>query len=168
MKMHKKLFGLLATAAVGLTLTSCGGGGGGGGSSDTPTDTEDTPVVEVYGAPESLVGKTLTLSYHSYELDAILKYEFSFASEDSFTGKVYFNGDYVGCIEKAKYRYERAGDATAYLQDVVIEDVRNILNNIAVDNIVEGNMGTITLRFDVQTSRLSSVDGFDACSLYNY
>ena len=60
MKMHKKLFGLLATAAVGLTLTSCGGGGGGGGSS-TPTDTEDTPVVEG-GAPASMRGVTLKIN----------------------------------------------------------------------------------------------------------
>ena len=60
--MHKKLFGLLATAAVGLTLTSCGGGGGGGGgSSDTPTDTEDTPVVEE-GAPASIEGKTIQVN----------------------------------------------------------------------------------------------------------
>ena len=70
--MHKKLFGLLATAAVGLTLTSCGGGGGGGGSSDTPTDTEDTPVVEV-GAPASLAKRKLVCLYASGNQDV---YEF--------------------------------------------------------------------------------------------
>ena len=90
MKMHKKLFGLLATAAVGLTLTSCGGGGG-GGSSDTPTDTEDTPVVEV-GAPRSLVGKTLKLVMNVANSESKNTYQVTFNSESTFTGTGMLSG----------------------------------------------------------------------------
>lgn len=73
MKMHKKLFALLATAAVGLTLTSCGGGGGGGGS--TSNEMQDDQVQVTYDAPESLVGSNMSLY-----LNGKLAYELSFGN----------------------------------------------------------------------------------------
>lgn len=106
MKMHKKLFGLLATAAVGLTLTSCGGGGGGGGSSDTPTDTEDTPVVEV-GAPASLVGRKLVCLYVSGNQDV---YEFvdGLAVVNTYTKKGLLEDETA--VYTGTYKYSAVGN----------------------------------------------------------
>ncbi len=66
MKMHKKLFGLLATAVVGLTLTSCGGGGGGGGGNggeDVSDEISDLITDSVSSlAPASLSGIRLQVN----------------------------------------------------------------------------------------------------------
>lgn len=163
MKMHKKLFALLATAAVGLTLTSCGGGGGGGGA-EAPSTGDDT--VTLYGAPENVIGKTISYTIYDATLDSSLKYEFRFNSASSFTGTIYMDNQAVGIINDAEYEYERAGDAVAYLRGVVINDVSNAVALIDVDDILEGNYGTYTLNFDVQTGRLISIDGSDSCSMY--
>lgn len=72
----------------------------------------------------------------------------------------------VGIINDAEYAYERAGDAVAYLRGVVINDVSNAVPLFDVDDILEGNYGTYTLNFDVQTGRLISIDGSDSCSMY--
>lgn len=66
MKMHKKLFGLLATAAVGLTLTSCGGGGGGGGGSAPAPEETVNEQEKANALPKSLVGKQVTLVRDSW------------------------------------------------------------------------------------------------------
>lgn len=74
-----KHIGLLATAAIGLTLSSCGGGGGGDGSgenSDTPppSETEITTPNTPTLASEAMKGGVVTLklagrSVFSYILD---------------------------------------------------------------------------------------------------
>lgn len=106
---YMKLVGLLATAAVGLTLASCGGGGGGGGSkapanggannnnnNNTPPT---TPSTKEY-APTSLVGKKFKDGSIHYIL-------FTGASTMTYyDGAFYFAGT---------YRYTKTGADTGTL-----------------------------------------------------
>ena len=139
--MHKKLFGLLATAAVGLTLTSCGGGGGGGGSSDTPTDTEDTPVVEV-GAPASLVGRTLTLMMQQEDM-SYNTYNLVFSGSTTVTGTAKYRDGVDGDIVNGTYGYKRdsasQGRFTHLKFDINWEDG---------DTNTDMNWGALELYFD--------------------
>ena len=129
MKMHKKLFGLLATAAVGLTLTSCGGGGGGGGSSDTPTsdtptDTEDTPVVEV-GAPASIANRTLETLWSDGDTDVFYFVDGSVV-KNTYTN-VSANGEPI--VFTGTYTYSATGNSAVLTMDLAeTEDIRVTLH----------------------------------------
>ena len=94
--MHKKLFALLATAAVGLTLTSCGGGGGGGGGAEAPSTGDDTVSTSL---PASLSGKSMTFVAGNGGYD---KYVFSggtvtntFANDASGASSTVYTGSYT-------------------------------------------------------------------------
>lgn len=106
MKMHKKLFALLATAAVGLTLTSCGGGGGGGGDDKSPsTDVNDGSTVTV-GAPASLVGRTLKIMMKNDD-NTYNTFNFTFTGSTSISGTALYHDGISGNIVNANYDYIR-------------------------------------------------------------
>lgn len=164
MKMHKKLFGLLATAAVGLTLTSCGGGGGGGGGATTD-DNSTSEEVPVYGAPVSLVGKTLTFSVGTTAKKT--RYEFTFDTSGSFTGSIYVNGEKLFSIVDASYAYDRDSDEVAYVRNVEIREVVDLnYEDDYGDTQFEKGYKDFPLRFDPTTGRLLSAADEAQCSLY--
>lgn len=105
MKMHKKLITLLATAAVGLTLTSCGGGGGGGAPADNTPDTGDTPSAEM-GAPVALIGRTLTLMMQQEDM-SYNTYNLVFSGSSTITGNAKYRDGVEGDIVNGTYTYKR-------------------------------------------------------------
>lgn len=157
--MHKKLFGLLATAVVGLTLTSCGGGGGGGGGEGGG----DSAVVGagVQGAPNSVVGRTITQSY--YVNGVSTKWEYKFVAEKKFEGAVYLNNNKAADME-GSYEYDRLGDDRAVLRDVTYVSVERTLLGVDEDfpRNLEGRSEDIELIFNPETGQLLSADGATA------
>lgn len=134
---YMKLVGLLATAAVGLTLASCGGGGGGGGGgSKAPANggannggTNDGGNVVVGLAPTNLAGKKLsTVATRSNGTTFPIEIEFSNG------GKILFadHGGYA--LVYGEYTYTRNGNGAtivvSYRNDTVTKSWRNtyILN----------------------------------------
>lgn len=66
MKISTRILGLLATAVVGLTLTSCGGGGGGGGGNGGGANGSSEGSSANTGlAPASLAGQQWIMNYNS-------------------------------------------------------------------------------------------------------
>ncbi len=119
MKMHKKLFGLLATAVVGLTLTSCGGGGGGGGGeSSTPSDTETNNTPQVSLAPSTIVGRTLEALWEDGDIDS-----FTFL-DNSVVRNVYTNvsaGD-EPVVFTGTYTYSASGSSAILVMQLANTD----------------------------------------------
>ncbi len=103
--MHKKLFGLLATAVVGLTLTSCGGGGGGGNGGGEGSAVNGSEI----GAPMSLVGRTLELVVDIVDTDAKNSYTITFDSESTFSGTATLSDRTDAVITNGKYNWKRDG-----------------------------------------------------------
>ena len=163
--MHKKLFGLLATAVVGLTLTSCGGGGGGGGGGGEGGGTPSTSEGAVFGAPASLVGKTLTFSVGTTEKTT--RYKFIFNTSDTFTGSISVNGDELFRIQDAVYEYDRDSDTVAYIRNVEIREVVDLdYDDGYGDTQFEKVYKDFPLQFDINTGHLDSAAGNNQCTLY--
>ena len=165
--MHKKLFGLLATAVVGLTLTSCGGGGGGGGGGGESA----TVGAGVQGALNSLAGRTIT--YSQYQIvegigGMTVKIEFTFTSPETFTGGIHLNDKLAIKFTEATYWYDRLGDGRAFLRDVEVvsaSDKSDIAKLGQMARQYEGVWGDIELQFNPVTGQLQSVDGNGDCSM---
>ena len=155
--MHKKLFGLLATAVVGLTLTSCGGGGGGGGGGGESS----VAGAGVQGAPNSVVGRTITQSFVG---NATTKWEYTFTSEESFNCVVYLGNDRHMTFS-GTYWYDRVSDGRAFLRDVIYVEGENVSNTAKWNDLTANYLGTIEdidLGFDPQTGQLLNANGQEA------
>lgn len=112
---YMKLVGLLATAAVGLTLTSCGGGGGGGGGgSKAPANggannggTNNGGNVVVGLAPTSLAGKELS-TVATRSNGTTFPIEIGFASNGEIT---YASRANTADAFRGSYTYTRNGNS---------------------------------------------------------
>lgn len=123
MKITARIISLLATAIVGLTLTSCGGGGGGGGgggngggSSSSSTGNNDTNTGL---APASLATQKWRIEEKGTTNQICLEiYEFTFSSGNKVVisvGSTKWNG--IGASKQyiATYSYKKTGANTATL-----------------------------------------------------
>lgn len=136
--MHTKLITLLATAAVGLTLTSCGGGGGGGGGNVAPE--ADTSGSSYSGyAPDTLAGRKtegntvdfeFTSSNTVYVTQRLTLYS-------SSTGNSYT----VRARSAGTYTYTRTGDNTAIL-NVQYKKCKSITSMSTSGIIEESDFGS--------------------------
>lgn len=114
--MHKKLFGLLATAVVGLTLTSCGGGGGGGGGEGSGENVGEEIIDSITGSvnsevPASLVGKTL-----SANLKNSTKTETYYFATDSTVENHFVSTTGKNATLSGNYKYTPKLGGEAYLE----------------------------------------------------
>lgn len=110
MKTSTRIISLLATAVVGLTLTSCGGGGGGGGGNGGgATGSSGGSSANTGLAPASLAGQQWIFDYASMSLIT-----FTFVSDNKviiqtnfrYNGTVYSNEK----TTVGTYTYEPNGD----------------------------------------------------------
>lgn len=116
MKTSTRILGLLSTAVIGLTLTSCGGGGG-GGSSSSSTGNNDTNTGL---SPASLATQKWTIEEKSTYSNAIglEVYDFIFSSDNKViisVGSTSMTG--IGASRQyfATYSYKKTGANTATL-----------------------------------------------------
>ncbi len=117
MKISTRILGLLATAVVGLTLTSCGGGGGGGGGGGNggggnnnagSGESNDTTGL----APKSLATQQWIL-YSSLD---DTNYQFSFPSSNKVIIETFnHNTPLTNDTRVATYTYSKTGPNTATL-----------------------------------------------------
>lgn len=125
MKISTRILGLLATAVIGLTLTSCGGGGGGGGG-DSASSSENSGNSGSSGsgnggnsstpadiAPANING--LVFRGYGNEFYAFLSgatYSFGSSISDRYTG--------------GGWSYRKTGPTTGVL---TISNAKNVISN---------------------------------------
>lgn len=147
MKIHKKLFSLLATAAVGLTLTSCGGGGGGGGGSSDDTPSVDNSSPQSYSVPRSMVGKTMTLVVEDWV------YTLRFDSPSTVSGTVRVST--LTEMNVANGRYGYSADVATLGQFTNLKfDLENKYNNVV--EYQDWDMTGLKIYCDVSTGVITS------------
>ncbi len=115
MRITARIISLLATAIVGLTLTSCGGGGGGGGGNGGggnnnagSGESNDTTGL----APKSLA----TQQWILYSSHSNTNYEFTFSSSNKVIIEAFnHNSPLKNDTRIATYTYSKTGPNTATL-----------------------------------------------------
>lgn len=109
MKKHTciKFIGLLATAATGLTLASCGGGGSGGGNDSSADSSTQSPGY----TSENMIGLRSVTNISmimGHELQGVKSVKFTTDS----TVRAYVNKTY----HYGEYRFTRTSDTDATLE----------------------------------------------------
>lgn len=167
MKTSTRILGLLSTAVIGLTLTSCGGGGGGGGNGGGGNNNAGSGGSS---ANTGLAPKSLASQMWVYDWDDNNLYTFTFLSNNEvkirtrfrFNGVLYDNEK----ISTATYTYEPNGDKAVIKITGTIYHVRKVTytgNGTApgsIESIQWGTNNSMTLNLIFHSK-------FDACNLKN-